>query len=91
MASHLNDREKEFAHRPVAVVGAIAELKGSPKVLLPHVKSHVKVVEKDGEFVIYNDDGREAFRAIYVDGVPEGSVTFGGDIGNSYMRTPVAW
>jgi 2-oxoglutarate dehydrogenase complex dehydrogenase (E1) component-like enzyme len=32
---------------------AIAAAKGSPKVLLPHIKSHVKVVEEDGEFVVH--------------------------------------
>lgn len=37
---------------------AIAAAKGSPKVLLPHIKSHVKVVEEDGEFVVHVVDAR---------------------------------
>jgi hypothetical protein len=31
---------------------AIAEAKGSPKVLLPHIKAHVRVIEEDGEHVV---------------------------------------
>lgn len=31
---------------------AIAEAKGSPKVLLPHIKAHVRVIEEDGEYVV---------------------------------------
>jgi hypothetical protein len=31
---------------------AVAAAKGSPKVLLPHIKAHVKVVEDNGEFVV---------------------------------------
>lgn len=34
-------------------VAAIAEAKGSSKVLLPHVKQHVKVAQKDGEYTVH--------------------------------------
>lgn len=37
---------------------ALAAAKGSPKVLLPHIKAHVKVVEENGEFVVQVVDGR---------------------------------
>lgn len=37
---------------------AIAAAKGSPKVLLPHIKAHVKVVEEEGEFVAVVIDAR---------------------------------
>lgn len=39
-------------------VAAIAAAKGAPKVLLPHVKAQTKVVEEDGEFVVYVVDGK---------------------------------
>jgi hypothetical protein len=32
---------------------ALAAAKGSPKVLLPHIKSHVKVELEDGEYVVH--------------------------------------
>jgi hypothetical protein len=38
--------------------GVIAELKGSVKGLLPHVKPHIRVVEVDGEFVAQVVDGK---------------------------------
>jgi hypothetical protein len=37
---------------------ALASAKGSTKVLLPHIKSHVKVVEEDGEFVVHVVDAK---------------------------------
>lgn len=37
---------------------AIANAKGSAKVLLPHIKAHVKVVEEDGEFVVHVVDSK---------------------------------
>jgi hypothetical protein len=37
---------------------ALAAAKGSPKVLLPHIKSHVKVVEEDGEYVVHVVDAK---------------------------------
>jgi hypothetical protein len=51
-------------------VGAIAEMKGSPKVLLPHVKAHVKVVEKDGVFREMVVDGKGNPRIGDADGNP---------------------
>lgn len=37
---------------------ALAAAKGSPKVLLPHIKNHVRVVEEDGEFVVQVVDAK---------------------------------
>jgi hypothetical protein len=37
---------------------AIADAKGSAKVLLPHIKSQVKVVEEEGEFVVHVVDAK---------------------------------
>jgi hypothetical protein len=39
-------------------VAAIAAAKGATKVLLPHVKSQTKVVEEEGEFVVYVVDSK---------------------------------
>jgi hypothetical protein len=41
-------------------IGAIAELKGSPTLLLPHVRNRVKVEEKDGDFhvTVLDADGK---------------------------------
>lgn len=37
---------------------ALAEAKGSPKVLLPHIKAHVRVTEEDGEYVVQVVDAK---------------------------------
>jgi len=39
-------------------VAAIAAAKAPVKVLLPHIKSQVRVVEEDGEYVVHVVDGR---------------------------------
>lgn len=61
-------------------VGAIAELKGSTKVLLPHVKSHVKVIEKDGEFRAVVVDGKGNPRIGDSDGNPMSIQQFVGEL-----------
>lgn len=37
---------------------ALASAKGAPKVLLPHIKSQTKVVQEDGEYVVYVVDSK---------------------------------
>jgi hypothetical protein len=37
---------------------ALAAAKGSPKVLLPHIKAHVRVVQEDGEYVVQVVDSK---------------------------------
>jgi hypothetical protein len=37
---------------------ALAAAKGAPKVLLPHIKAQTKVVEEEGEYVVYVVDAR---------------------------------
>lgn len=37
---------------------ALAAAKGSPKVLLPHIKAHVRVVKEDGEYAVQVVDAR---------------------------------
>jgi hypothetical protein len=37
---------------------ALAEAKGSPKVLLPHIKAHVRVMQEEGQFVARVVDGK---------------------------------
>lgn len=61
-------------------VGAIAELKGSTKVLLPHVKSRVKVVEKDGEFKAVVVDAKGHPRIGDSDGTPMSIQQFVGEL-----------
>lgn len=47
-------RESALARHLIdaAAVTAVAELKGSAALLLPHIRSAVKVVEEDGEYVV---------------------------------------
>jgi hypothetical protein len=49
---------------------AIAELKGSVKGLLPHVKPHIRVVEQDGEFVAQVVDSKGNPRISDAKGTP---------------------
>jgi hypothetical protein len=49
---------------------AIAAAKGSPKVLLPHIKAHVRVVEEDGEFVVQVVDAKGSQRIGDAKGTP---------------------